>query len=192
MKDPFELFDQWYKAANAHDDVIDASAMALATVDSQGAPHVRMVLLKAASESGFVFYTNLNSPKARDLTANPKAELCFHWSPLARQIRIGGTVEPVSLEEADAYFATRPRMSQLGAWASHQSEPMESQFTLERNVAAAVFRFGTKKVPRPPHWSGFRLVPDRIEFWVQGASRLHERFVYLREADGWRREFLYP
>jgi len=165
--------------------------MALATADESGAPHVRMVLLKAADERGFVFYTNLESPKASDLRANPRAELCFFWPP-TRQIRIRGNVQPVSPEEADAYFATRPRISQLGAWASRQSRPLGAYAELERAVAACAIRFGLKAVPRPAHWSGFRLVPEQMEFWEQRAFRLHNRVRYTRTAQGWEEQALFP
>jgi pyridoxamine 5'-phosphate oxidase len=150
-----------------------------------------MVLLKGADERGFVFYTNLESPKAADLSANPRAELCFYWPP-DRQARVRGGVEPVSAAEADAYFASRPRVSQLGAWASRQSQPLAAYAELERAVAAYAVRFGVKAVPRPPHWSGFRLIPDQIEFWEQRPFRLHRRVRVTRQSGGWLEQPIFP
>lgn len=170
----------------------DPTAMALATVDPAGRPAVRMVLLKAADPRGFVFYTNLNSPKAADLHAHPQAALCFHWAKLERQVRIDGRVEPVSDEEADRYFASRPWLSQLGAWASRQSEPMRDRFEFEQAVASTTLRFKFGTVPRPPHWSGFRVVPDRYEFWVQKPFRHHERHLFVRDGDRWQEQWLFP
>jgi pyridoxamine 5'-phosphate oxidase len=190
MKDPLREFDAWFEAAKKSD-LEEPTAMALATSDETGAPHVRMVLLKAADERGFVFYTNLESPKASDIKSNPRAELCFYWPP-NRQIRIRGSLEAVSPEEADAYFATRPRVSQLGAWASRQSQPLGAYAELERAVAACAIRFGLKAVPRPPHWSGFRLVPAQIEFWEQRPFRLHNRVRFTRTAQGWDEQRLFP
>jgi pyridoxamine 5'-phosphate oxidase len=189
---PLQLFSNWYAEAKAHADIADASAMSLATADKHGKPSVRMVLLKRFDESGFVFYTNLTSPKASDLEQNARAAVCFHWAPLARQVRVDGPVVPVSAEEADAYFATRPRLSQLGAWASRQSKPMGHRYALEAAVAWAVAQYGSGAVPRPPHWSGFRLVPEHMEFWREGAFRHHERVLYTRTADGWTNDLLYP
>ncbi|HWL17478.1 MAG TPA: pyridoxamine 5'-phosphate oxidase [Opitutus sp.] len=189
--DPFQLFDAWFAIAKENEGD-DPTACALATASASGQPSVRMVLLKAFDARGFVFYTNLESPKARDLQANPRAALCFYWAKLARQVRIEGTVQPVSPDEADAYFATRPRLSQLGAWASHQSQPMPSRFTLEQAVAAAALRFPLGNVPRPPHWSGFRLRPDAIEFWIQRPFRHHERRIFRRENDRWSHTWLFP
>jgi pyridoxamine 5'-phosphate oxidase len=190
MTDPIAQFSAWLAAAKKKD-LPEPTAMALATADSSGAPSVRMVLLKGVDERGFVFYTNLGSPKAADLAANPRAELCFFW-PIDRQVRARGAVEPVSPEEADAYFATRPRISQIGAWASQQSQPLEKYAELERAVAATALRFGVKPVPRPPHWSGFRLVPTHIEFWEQRAFRLHNRVRFTRTPDGWSEQPLFP
>lgn len=191
VADPVALFQEWFAAAQAGEPD-DPTAMALATATPDGLPTVRMVLLKHADERGFVFYTNLASPKAADLRANPRAALCFHWAKLERQVRIDGAVERVSEAEADTYFATRPRLSQLGAWASRQSQPMAGRFELEQAVAAAGLRFGLGRVPRPPHWSGFCVVPERIEFWQQRAFRHHDRQLFIREAGGWRAQWLFP
>ncbi|MDO8606057.1 MAG: pyridoxamine 5'-phosphate oxidase [Phaeospirillum sp.] len=188
---PLPLFHDWMAEAEAHE-TNDPNAMALATVDAAGRPSVRMVLLKAAEESGFVFYTNLESRKGRELAENPFAALCFHWKSLRRQIRVEGPIEPVAEAEADAYFASRARASQIGAWASSQSRPLTGRFELEKRVGEFAARFGLGKVPRPPHWSGFRLVPDRIEFWHDRPFRLHDRFVYIRDERGWKLEHLYP
>ena len=166
--------------------------MALATADATGFPSVRMVLLKGADKRGFVFYTNLGSPKASDLAENPRAELCFFfWAP-ERQVRIRGSVMPVSEEEADAYFASRPRISQLGAWASHQSKPLGGYAELERAVAAFTIRFGISEVPRPHFWSGFRLVPSQMEFWEQKPFRLHNRVRFSLGQNGWEEQAIYP
>ena len=169
-----------------------AEAMALATADAAGNPSVRMVLLKGADERGFVFFTNLESRKARELHDRPRAALCFHWALIEEQVRVEGPVEPLSGEEADAYFNTRPRGSQLGAWASKQSQPLDSRETLVARVAEEEKRFEGKEVARPPFWSGFLLRPDRIEFWSGQPDRLHDRFVYSREGDSWGRQRLYP
>lgn len=189
--DPIARFHEWFAAARA-DEPHEPTAMALATADVAGRPSVRMVLLKHADERGFVFYTNLQSPKSSDLYTNPRAALCFHWPKLERQIRIEGRVEPVTDTEADAYFATRQRLSQLGAWASRQSRPMAGRFELEQAVAAAGLRYALGAVPRPPHWSGWRIVPERIEFWQERAFRHHDRQRYTREGATWRVEWLFP
>jgi pyridoxamine 5'-phosphate oxidase len=170
----------------------EPSAFALATVGEGGQPSVRMLLLKDASDAGFVFYTNYRSQKGRDLLARPLAAMCFHWQPLDRQVRVEGRVEPVADAEADAYFATRARSSQIGAWASLQSEPMADSRDLDRRFAEFEAKFAGRPVPRPPHWSGFRLVPERVEFWISRPSRLHVRHLYLREGGRWRIELLYP
>ena len=191
--DPLELFAGWYAEAEKSEPN-DPSAMALATVGSDGTPSVRLVLLKGYDAAGFVFYTNYESRKGEHLLAHPKAALLFHWKSLRRQVRIEGPVTKTTPEEADAYFATRARGSQIGAWASDQSRPLESRFALERSVA----EFGAKHligtVPRPPHWSGFRLQPNLIEFWQDGAFRLHDRLEYCRAAAGapWSTRTLYP
>lgn len=188
--DPFAVFDEWLAEASASE-MNDPTAMALATVDSSGMPDVRAVLLKGHDTRGFVFYTNLESVKAAELIANPKAALLFHWKSLRRQVRVRGPVARVSEEEADAYFASRPRGSQIGAWASDQSRPVADRGELERRVAAREAEFGDK-VPRPPHWSGFRIAPAEIEFWRDGAYRLHDRFRYRPDGDGWTVTRLFP
>jgi len=189
--DPLVLFDAWYAEARAAE-INDSNAMALATVDAGGQPSVRMVLLKGHDQRGFVFYTNLNSRKARALIDTPKAALLFHWKSLRRQVRIEGPVGGVSLEEADAYFASRARDSQLGAWASDQSQPLPSRDLFEAQFAEVEARFEGQDVPRPPHWSGFRVAPQRIEFWQDRAHRLHERRLFTRAGDGWNEGLLYP
>ena len=189
--DPFQLFEAWMQEASASEPN-DANAMALATIDADGQPTVRIVLLKGLDDQGFVFYTNLESDKGRQLLARPKASLNFHWKSLERQIRIDGGVEQVSDDEADAYYATRPRGSQIGAWASDQSRPLEDRALLEKRVADCEARFEGGDVPRPPHWSGFRVVPARIEFWQGMPYRLHDRVVYSRQAEGWTTQRLFP
>jgi pyridoxamine 5'-phosphate oxidase len=189
--EPFALFDAWFAEAKASEPN-DPNAMALATVDADGQPSVRMVLLKGHDPRGFVFYTNLNSRKARALIDTPKAALLFHWKSLRRQIRIEGAVSGVSLDEADAYFATRGRDSQLGAWASDQSQPLPSREIFLAQFDDMEARFAGEEVPRPPHWSGFRVAPTAIEFWQDRAHRLHERRLFTRVGDGWREGLLYP
>lgn len=191
VDDPIALFRLWFKEAEEKEPS-EANAAALATADGTGAPSVRMVLLKTADERGFVFYTNLESQKGREIGSNPRAALCFHWKSLRRQVRIEGTVALVSDEEADEYFATRPRQAQIGAWASAQSRPLTGTFELERRIAQYATKFGFGKIPRPPFWSGFRVVPTRVEFWREKPFRLHERLVYRRDESGWRTERLYP
>jgi pyridoxamine 5'-phosphate oxidase len=190
MTDPLQRFGEWLDAAKASA-LPEPTAMALATADRAGNPSVRMVLLKGFDRAGFVFYTNLGSPKACDLEENPKAELCFYWAP-ARQVRVRGAVEPVTRAEADAYFASRPRISQLGAWASRQSQPLGGYAELERAVTAFALRFAVKMVPRPDFWSGFRLVPAQIEFWEQRPFRLHHRVRFTYGAEGWEEQDLFP
>ncbi len=189
---PFALFDLWYAEAREAE-INDSNAMAVATVDASGQPSVRMVLLKGHDERGFVFYTNLEGRKAQDIAVQPKAALLFHWKSLRRQIRIEGAVSQVSDAEGDAYFATRGRDSQLGAWASDQSRPLDSRETFERRFHAMEQRFDGQDVPRPPHWSGFRVAPERIEFWQDRAHRLHERRLFTPiDGGGWSEGLLYP
>lgn len=185
------LFDDWYAQAQASEPN-DPNAVALATVDADGRPSVRMVLLKGHDERGFVFYTNRESRKAAALAANAQAALLFHWKSLRRQIRIEGAVETVSDAESDAYFASRSRDSQLGAWASDQSRPLDTRETFEARFAEMQARFAGGAVPRPPHWGGYRVVPDAIEFWQDRAHRLHERRLFTRGAGGWCEGLLYP
>ena len=189
--EPIDLFHAWFAEAG-ETEPNDANATALATVGADGMPSVRMVLLKGADSGGFVFYTNFESRKGAELLAHPQAALCFHWKSLRRQIRVEGTVETVSDEEADAYFASRARGSQIGAWASQQSRPMAGKAELLKRVGAFTAKFAIGKVDRPPYWSGFRLVPRCFEFWKDGQFRLHDRLVYRRENAEWRTEVLYP
>ena len=189
--DPFALFEEWFAEAMAKEPN-DANAMALATVDETGLPDVRMVLLKGVDAGGFVFYTNLQSAKGRQLAASGKAALLFHWKSLRRQVRVRGAVSAVTPEEADAYFATRARPAQIGAWASEQSRPLPDRLALEKRIAEAGLRFGLGKVPRPPHWSGFRVEPQTIEFWRDRPFRLHERLVFEQVGGRWTTRRLYP
>jgi pyridoxamine 5'-phosphate oxidase len=189
--EPIARFAEWLAEAEAGEPN-DPSAMALATTTAEGFPSVRMVLLRGFDDRGFVFYTNLQSRKGEELAGNPRAALCFHWKSLKRQVRVEGRVELVAPEEADAYFASRARASQIGAWASDQSQPMASRFDLEKRVAKFAAKFGTGAVPRPEHWSGFRVVPEVIEFWRDRRFRLHERIVYTRSGDGWTTQRLFP
>jgi pyridoxamine 5'-phosphate oxidase len=190
--DPVALFNDWLREAIAKEPN-DANAMSLATVDAQGLPDVRMVLLKEADARGFVFYSNIESAKGRQLAANPKAALLFHWKSLRRQVRVRGAISPVTAPEADAYWATRARPAQLGAWASDQSRPLTDRLALEKKIAEVGLKFGLGKVPRPPHWSGFRVAPQTMEFWRDRPFRLHERLVFERAAaDGWTTRRLFP
>lgn len=193
--EPFRRFGALLERAMSMAEIREPTAMALATATPDGRPSVRMVLLKGFDERGFVFYTNLESRKGAELAANPFAALCFHWQPMEMQVRIEGAVEPVTAEEADAYYASRARGSRIGAWASRQSAPLDAYATLQARVQEYEAKFGEGDIPRPPFWSGFRVVPRVIEFWQGRASRLHERHVFTR-ADGdpprWSTELLYP
>jgi pyridoxamine 5'-phosphate oxidase len=194
MQDPIERFLDLLRRAQAVDRALipDPTAFCLATVGENGQPSARMLLLKGADNRGFVFYTNYESRKGRELLERPLAALCFHWAPLEVQVRVEGPVQRVSDREADEYFATRPRGSQLGAWASSQSRPIAKEGDLEERLAALEIKYADRPVPRPPHWSGFRLEPARIEFWRNRPSRLHERHLYTREGGSWRMATLYP
>lgn len=190
--DPFAHFNTWFAEAQAAEPN-DPNGMALASVDDDGLPNLRMVLMKAFGPDGLVFYTNFESSKGRELLAQPKAAALFHWKSLRRQVRLRGPVSVVSEAEADAYFASRPRDSRIGAWASAQSRPLQGRFELEAAVAKFAARYAIGDVPRPPHWSGFRLMPIAVEFWADRPFRLHDRLVYSRNDDGgWRTERLYP
>ncbi len=189
--DPLTLFDTWYGHAREHERH-ELTAMSLATADANGRPSARIVLLKDHGPGGFDFYTNFGSRKSADLEANPQAALLFWFPVLQRQVRIEGPVTRVPDQVADRYFATRPRVSRLGAWASDQSETLDSRATLESRLAEADARFADVEVPRPPHWGGWRLVPDRYEFWHEGEARLHDRIEYTRDGGHWRARRLYP
>lgn len=190
-EEPYALFAEWMAEATAAEPN-DPNAMCLATCTPEGRPSARMVLLKGVDDRGFVFYTNLESRKGEQLAANPFAALCFHWKSLHRSIRVEGRVEAVTAEEADAYYASRARGSRIGAWASKQSRPLEGRWALEKAVAEYTMKFGLGEIPRPPHWSGFRILPDRIEFWRDMPFRLHERKVFTPAEGGWAIEALYP
>jgi pyridoxamine 5'-phosphate oxidase len=191
--EPVRLFAAWLAEAERAEPV-NPNAMTLATVDRDGLPNARMVLLKGFDDQGFVFYTNLDSVKGREMAAAPKAALTFYWKSLQRQIRARGRVEPVSAEEADAYFATRSRMAQIGAWASKQSAALENRMAFEKAIAVYTAKYAIGAVPRPPHWSGYRVVPQEIEFWQERPFRLHDRVAFLRadSKDPWRKTRLYP
>ena len=191
--EPFALFAAWLKDAVASEPR-DPTAMTLATVDANAAPNARMVLLKGVDDRGFVFYTNMDSQKGRELDAHPEAAMVFHWKSLNRQVRVRGPVEQVTDIEADAYFATRPKQAQIGAWASKQSEPLESRLAFEKAVATYAAKYAIGSVPRPPRWSGYRLLPTKIEFWHDRPFRLHDRIEFRREALGgsWKKIRLYP
>jgi pyridoxamine 5'-phosphate oxidase len=192
--EPYDLFRQQLAEAQARprDQIPDPTAFSLATAAEDGQPSIRMLLLKDVDLEGFVFYTNLESRKGRELEANGRAAMNFHWAPMERAVRVEGRATPVTAADADAYFATRARGSQLGAWASQQSRPIERSGDLERRLAEFEKKFAGKEVPRPPHWSGFRLEPTSIEFWKGRPNRLHERQLFIREGDGWRVQVLYP
>jgi len=189
--EPWELFRGWMAEATASEPN-DPTAMALATVDADGLPNVRMVLLKGADEDGFVFYTNRESNKGCELAANPQAALVFHWKSLRRQVRARGVATAVSDAEADAYFASRPRDSRIGAWASQQSRPLESRFAFEKAIAVHAARYALGEVPRPPYWTGYRICPVSIEFWHDRPFRLHDRVVFTKAEGGWTKARLYP
>lgn len=194
MHSPMKKFHDWFSNAKRHPAIVDATATTLATATPEGKPSARVVLLKDADEAGFVFYGNMESRKFQELAKNPHAALCFYWAPLNQQVRIEGAVVPVSDAEADAYFATRERGKQIGAWASFQSQPLENRELLSERLAQFNAVYEGLSVPRPPHWSGWRLSPMRMEFWSQGEFRLHEREVFIREdaVAPWKQGFLYP
>lgn len=191
VADPMVIFNAWLEKAAASE-VNNPEAMSVATVDENGQPDVRILLLKGCDDSGFVFYTNFQSTKAAQLAANPVAALLFHWKTLRRQVRVRGSVTRVSDAEADAYFASRPRGSQIGAHASNQSQPLANRDELVESSAAMTKQFEGQDVPRPAHWSGYRLVPDQIEFWKDGDARLHDRMLFSRDGDSWTRKRLFP
>ena len=194
INDPITHFQSWLSEAEKSEPN-DPTAVALATADSNGMPNVRMVLLKGVDQQGFVFYTNFESAKGDELAVNPQAALCFHWKSLRRQVRVQGSIEVVADQEADDYFASRAKDSQIGAWASQQSRPLENRFALEKAVARFAAKHALGTVPRPPYWSGYRLVHEKIEFWTNKPFRLHDREVFyrdLRSDNGWRKEKLYP
>lgn len=190
--DPVVEFREWFDRARATEGLTLPDACCLATVDAEGDPDARMVLLKGIEDGGFVFYTNLRSPKGEALRRRPRAALVFHWKPLGRQVRVRGEVSPVAEAEADRYFATRPRGSRIAAWASAQSSPVESREALERKFRETSERFDGEEVPRPPFWSGFRLEPMSVEFWQERDHRLHDRFAYTRAPRGWQIARLQP
>ncbi|MFK0384757.1 pyridoxamine 5'-phosphate oxidase [Agrobacterium sp. NPDC090273] len=191
--EPFTLFAEWLKDATASE-INDPNAVALATVDENGLPNVRMVLLKGVDDRGFVFYTNFESQKGREILGQKKAAMCFHWKSLRRQVRLRGEVEVVSDAEADAYYASRPRGSRIGAWASKQSRPLEGRFALEKAVAEYTLKYAVGEIPRPPHWSGFRIRPLSIEFWHDRPFRLHDRMEFRRETPDapWSKVRMFP
>jgi pyridoxamine 5'-phosphate oxidase len=188
---PMALFQTWFAEA-IDSEIKEPSAMTVATVDPAGQPDARMMLLKGVDERGFVFYTNLGSAKAQALMHDSRVALCFYWAEIGKQVRLRGRANMVSDPEADTYFATRPRLRQISAWASKQSQPMRSYFELETEVAKSALHFGLGKIPRPPFWSGFRVVAERIEFWLQKPFRRHQRILYERVDDGWQKRWLYP
>ncbi|WP_296815444.1 pyridoxamine 5'-phosphate oxidase [Brevundimonas sp.] len=189
--EPFSLFADWLAAARENEPN-DPNAMALATADADGLPDCRMVLLKDFDARGFVFYSNAESAKGGQLSANPQAALLFHWKSLRRQVRVRGPIEPVTPEEADAYFASRARDARIGAWASDQSRPLEGRLALEKRIAEYGLKFGLGEVPRPPHWTGWRVLPVAIEFWRDRPFRLHDRVRFERAGEGWTKSRLYP
>jgi len=192
MTDPIEQFLRWQERAKRHQGILEPTAASLATVGKGGQPSVRIILVKQVDARGFVFYTNMQSRKSEELRQNPKAALCFHWMPLRLQVRVEGHVEPVSDAEADVYFATRPRESRIGSWSSKQSQPLPDRDVLVKAVAENTKKFEGADVPRPSFWSGWRIVPEQIEFWQEGENRLHERELYVRKGNGWDVSKLYP
>lgn len=192
LKEPFERIANWVEEAKQHPQITEPTAMSVATVDAEGMPSVRTLLLKGLDTRGLEFYTNNDSRKGQELKANPRVCINFYWMPLGRQIRARGAVAPVSAAESDAYFASRRRGSQIGAWASDQSRPVENHETLMQRVAEYEKRFEGKEVMRPPHWYGWRLNPQEIEFWQEGEFRLHHREYYRRSGEGWEKVLLYP
>ncbi|MBN8543753.1 MAG: pyridoxamine 5'-phosphate oxidase [Alphaproteobacteria bacterium] len=192
MTDPFTLFNTWFAEAKAHASISEPTAMTLATATPTGTPSARIVLLKQVDTEGFVFFTNYQGRKSLELAGNPQAALCFYWMPLEKQVRIEGTVIKVSDRESDAYFNSRERGRQIGAWASLQSQSLESREALENRVQEIEKQYEGKPIPRPPHWGGWRLVPQTIEFWHQGQYRLHDRYIFTRENDAWIKTYLYP
>lgn len=191
-KNPIEQFAQWFNDAQRAKGVVDATAFCLSTVAKDGSPEGRMVLMKDFDERGFVFYTNLKSVKGRAIAAHPQAAITFHWAPLERSVRIQGSTELVSDAEADRYWVTRPRATQIGAWASHQSEELSSRAVLLKDAAKFALKFGVGPVPRPPHWTGVRIIPQKIEFWQGQPSRLHDRFLFTKAGKSWKQVRLYP
>lgn len=189
--DPMKLFSEWLHEAEKKE-LNDPNAAALSTADESGYPNVRVVLIKKANINGFIFFTNLNSQKSMEIQKNKRAALCFHWKSLERQVRVRGKVEAVPPDEADEYFASRPYLSKIGSWASKQSQPLQSNLDLEKNIAYYTAKYVTKKIPRPEHWSGFRIIPEEIEFWQAGEYRLHKRILFRRDEETWNRSFLYP
>lgn len=190
--DPYALFNVWFNEAKACKEIAEPDAMVLSTLDGDLLPDSRVVLLKDVTPAGFVFFTNLGSAKARELEAHPKAALNFHWMPLDKQVRVRGMVEPVTEAEADEYFASRPKQSQIGAWASKQSQPYTERLEFERRIAKYSAKYAIGKVPRPPFWSGFRIVPSHIEFWLKQPYRLHDRLRYTLVEGAWHHDRLYP
>lgn len=189
---PFDLFNEWFDKAKKNKKIEEATAMSLATSTPGGMPNVRLVLLKKVDNEGFTFYTNIDSQKGRELLANPLAALCFYWPPLGKQIRIQGNVKLIPEAVSDAYFATRSRQSQVGAWASSQSQPMKGPWELKKNVAKFMAKYSILKIPRPPYWQGFKIIPHRFEFWKERTFRLHERLRYDRSNDTWEKTWLFP
>ena len=192
LDNPIDLFKKWFSVAEKNE-INDPNAVAVATSNNENQPNVRMVLLKGLNNKGFVFYTNFNSQKGKELKENSKASMCFHWKSLRRQVRIIGSVEEVSPAEADDYYNSRPYKNRIGAWASSQSEKLDSRQTFLKKIEQFEKKFVNKdKVPRPPHWSGWRVIPHEIEFWLDGEGRIHERLVYIKADNKWKKKMLYP